>query len=411
MKAWGGLLGALTLFFLVTNAAAARGHGFDFAPVIIAGELAGTHSPDVMYAHDPVYYNRVPNPAFQDASERVGFRYDPTPFVYPPLVASLAAKLTGTPPSFNAALSVWTWVSACALAAGLALALVNYLPRYVGPAGLAWTLIAACAFEPVVYGFWLGQTTAITFFMLMAAVTVERRRMWAAAGFLVAVAAFVKITPILIALIWFWRGRRRAAYASAAALAGLWVVSIMVHGLALNLAYIDRVIQIGRSSVLAMNNHSLPAFLGRFVLPPAELWQVQPLPLWLESVTLASGAAIVVLAVSRFPKRSACEDEALPAVESLGFILMLLVPNVAWTHYFLFLLPGIGVLLSAVGPQARLIRAIGFVAFAMCCRFVIPAQEYLPAMGAHLLSTAPTLAAALVAATLLWRPHTQSAVQ
>jgi alpha-1,2-mannosyltransferase len=245
----------------------------------------------------------------------------------------------------------------------------------------------------------------------MAAVTIERRGIWAAAGLLVAMAAYVKITPILLAIVWLWRGQRRAAYACAAALAGLWALSLVVHGLTLNLAYVDRVIQIGRASVLEMNNHSLPAFLGRFVLPPAELWQVQRLPPWLQSVTLASAAAILLLAVSRYPKGSAREDKALPAVESLAFVGMLLVPNVAWTHYFLFLLPGIGVLLSTTGPTARLVRTTGLVAFALCCRFVIPAQEYLPAMGAHVLSTAPTLAAALVAAALLWRPHAQAAVR
>ena len=111
------------------------------------------------------------------------------------------------------------------------------LPAWNRPLGWAAVLFLLCFFEPVRYGFWLGQTTALIFPLVVGAVVLQRRQRMLAAGLAVAVAVFIKLTPVVLVAAWLWRGPRRAALWFAVFLALLWTASLATMGVASNAQY------------------------------------------------------------------------------------------------------------------------------------------------------------------------------
>jgi hypothetical protein len=405
---WIALAVAVVLFAGVMGQAASRGHGYDLAPLPTAGRLVATGQTDHLYAQGSVRYNDVDDEVFRRAAADVGFHLNPTAFVYPPLVAFVMQPAAHVP--FTVLSRVWAALSILFILAGIAFMLAAYVPAAQTPLAWAGLLVALCWFEPLRYGFWLGQTTAIIFPLLMGAVLLQRRGYPAAAGAVLALAAFVKITPLVLALVWVWRGPRRAAAACAVTLAALWAVSLAVLGPAVHAAYVARVAAIGSRVVIALNNHSALAFASRFWFPPTAWvdWQMYPPPAMasvLTLVVLAGGAVAAVLALSRPLGGEDGDRRWRRAAEGLAWTAMLIAPGIAWTHYFVFLLPVMAVVARDWPGRTRKAGwGIAGASFVMCCRAWLPAQERpMIVSGAVELARAsgPTLAAVLLGAALL----------
>jgi hypothetical protein len=401
---------SIAIFAAVMLQESSQGRGYDFAPLRAAGRLVATGQIDHLYAQDPVAYNLVDDPVFLAAARDAGFIGRPTPFVYPPLVAALMAAMSG----ISYAAMAWWWgvisVALCLL--GVMLARAVYLPR-TSLFALAAVLVALCAFEPVLYGFWLGQTTALIFPLVMGALLLQRTGHLAPAGMLLSAAAFIKITPGVLALVWIWRGPRRAAAWFALTLAALWALSIAVMGWDVHAEYVHRVLAAGRAQLVAFNNHSLISFVSRFAFEPSAWldWRVRTPPRgalvaqWVFLIAITVSAVIVL-------KRAAAKPDSLREfAEAFAFLSMLLVPNISWTHYFVFLLPVIAIVLARRAPGFMAPVVLAGVAFVLCCRpFLLP-QKYIPStvQSAFAISL-PTIAAlALVGALLLVASRTAPA--
>jgi alpha-1,2-mannosyltransferase len=247
------------------------------------------------------------------------------------------------------------------------------------------------------YGFWLGQTTSLIFLLVVGALALQRRGQHAAAGVALAIAAFVKLTPVVLALPWLWRGPRRAFAWFCAAGAALWGLSLAVAGWGLHAQYVARVRAIGASVLAAYNNQSLPAFVTRFTLPAdaAREWRIYPLPPVATIVTLAVVGAIVA-AMALLLARSRDEARWRPLAEATAFVVILLAPTIAWTHYFVALLPVFAALVAA----RRALWLPVAAAAALLCRPLVPSQNHWPGRGPLALSL-PTLAALLGAALVV----------
>jgi len=396
-------LAAAVLVFAWTMVDAGwRGEGHDLLPTVVAGRLVATDRVSHLYAHDPAYYNQVNDPEFRRATAELGSSYESTPFVYPPLVAYAMQFVSAMP--FDTMMLLWTLLSTLFLLAGIYCTVRVYAPL-ANPAWLAVLFLALCAYEPLLYGLWLGQTTSLVFALTMGGIALQRNQRWLAAGCCVGLAAFVKLTPIVIALVWLWRGPRRAAAWCAAALVGLWGVSFALMGTAVNVEYLQRVNEIRRVALVAYNNHSVLAFLSRFEAPPLDRLQWRMLlpsaaASGAQIAVVATLAALAIVAFRRLPARE--DDQRRMFLEGMAFLAMLLVPNIGWTHYFVFLIPVGAITLAMRRRDHASSMTLAAVAIALCCRPLLPRQDLGAATLHHLLlMSLPTFAALAMFAALV----------
>ena len=169
---------------------------------------------------------------------------------------------------------------------------------------------------------------------------------------------------------------------------------------------VQRLAAIGQTTVVAFNNHSLLAFVSRFSFDGAARldWQMHPPVPWAvaASTTLAAcGAVAGAWILSRIRRES--EQAWRPLAEGFALIAMLLIPNIAWTHYFVFLLPIAAMVFGwrpAIGHGPA---AVATAACLLCMRPILPSQHVLPSAAANVWRmSAPTLAAGLLAIALFW---------
>jgi hypothetical protein len=331
--------------------------------------------------------------------------------VYPPLVAYVMQALAAVP--FQTIATVWVYTSVPLMLLGVYLTFIAYLPAWNRPLVWAALLVALCAFEPLRYGFWLGQTTALIYPLVMAAVVLQRRDQPLGAGLTLACATFIKWTPAVLLLVWLWRGPRRAVIWCGVFLAALWMASLATMGIETNAAYLARLAAISRVDLVAYNNQSLIAVLSRFWFPASawQDWQMYQTP---RAALLASWTLLLVgtaiAAAGLYRLRAEPDRVTRYPAEGIAFLLMLLAPNIAWTHYFVFLLPVVAILV-AMSDRTPIPALAATVALALCSRPLLMEQNRQPSVSSPWLVSTPALAALLLGAVLSWlaltRPRTQ----
>ncbi len=373
--------------------------GYDLSALVVGAKLVADGDKAQLYAHHAIFYNLADSPAFLDAARALGFTGTvPTAFVQAPLVAFVAQPLTHV--SFPVLLQAWNVFSAAALAWGLWLALEAYAPRLRTHPVMALLMLAMLPFEPVRYMFWLGQTTPMIFAAVLGAIVLLRRGRPLSAGLLMALPAFVKLTPLVFGLVWLWQKRWRALAGLSGGVATLATASIATMGWACNVTYVHRVREIGRIVLVAYNNHSIGALLTRPFVSHDELdkfTMFTPTPAVRAAVVLC---ALALVATPAWLLRARRRD---PLAEAFALLLTLLVPSISWTHYFVLLVP---LALLAVhratdlAPRARTaVLALTGAAMLVCMRPFAP-DESAFASAHGLLIVGPTLAGIVVAGVL-----------
>jgi alpha-1,2-mannosyltransferase len=379
-----------------------EGAGHDVLPTIVAGRLVATGHTSHLYAHDPTFYNRVSDAAFSRAAAEVGSSFESTPFVYPPLAAYAMQLVSALP--LHTTMLLWSLASTLFLLIGFYCTLRTYLPQ-ASPAWLALGFLVLCVFEPLLYGLWLGQTTSLVFALTMGGIALQRQGRLFAAGACLAVAAYVKLTPILLVVVWIWRGPRRAAVYCGGVLAALWGLSLLLMGVGPNVEYLRRVNEIRRVALVAFNNHSLLAFLARFAAEPIDRLRWRMLApragvVAANAAILALGGALAFVAYRRLAAES--REHAQSFAEALALVAMLLVPNIAWTHYFVFLIPVAAIVIAMRQSDDVATLVMLAVAIALCCRPLLAPQNLEPASVHNtLLISLPTFAAVLMCTALV----------
>ena len=381
---------------------AVNGFGYDFVPLRTAGQLFKDGNLASLYAQDPNAYNMVADPVFLRASQKVGFSRAPTPFVYPPLIAALMSHVSDLP----ATSITWVWavVSAIAFIAGVVLVRRIYLPES-SLLALTAVFLALCFFEPALYGFWLGQTSAVIFALVMCAIALQRAGLPLSAGGALAVATFVKITPGIFVLIWLWRGPHRAVAGFLLASMALWLASLVTVPLEIHVAYALRVLAAGGAQIVSFNNHSLATFISRFAFEPNAYldWLFRtPPPLYAALRTVCVIAVLGAAGITLRMVSTRVPHLARIVAEGLALLLLLLIPNISWTHYFVFALPVIAIVLRLRARGERMPILAVAIAFAFLCRPLLSPQYQPPSLwGAPLSISLPTIATILLFMTLV----------
>lgn len=367
---------------------------FDLSALIVGSKVVTERGWSHLYEHDPIHYNLASSPAFTDAARALGFDETPTPFVHTPLLAVAGKPLAALP--YTLVAHAWLVAAAIAMLGGLYAGARFFAPGVRGPLAAAVMVGALLSFEPIRYGFALGQTTPFIFALTMGALLAASRARPLTAGSLLALAAFVKLTPLAFAIAWIAAKRWKALAAMAAVFAALALLSIGVAGLAPHLEYVERVRDIGRSTVIAFNNHSLPAFVERFGRPNASLFTI--IPVAPSTRVFVALAAVLMIALAAWSVRrvDTVHRERLVAASCAVFVLM--IPTIAWTHYFVLLVP-VGVAIWELAPSRPARGAV--VAALLLCSRPLAMDHVKIERGPIGMIVGPTIAALLLYATVV----------
>lgn len=331
------------------------------------------------------------------------------PFVYPPLWAALMAPVT-------ALMNVTQFANLMTLVhAGLLGASVHLAGRLARPAALplwGWTALGLAILSASSAGYTalsLNQPTIVTAFLTLLFLERLQAGRPETAGVALALAAALKLSPALFAVVLVADRQFRALAAFALAGVLLACASLALGGWEMHRAFLTLTEAIGQSSLLAVVNLSLkPALLalastlGFVAADPTQPLIVFPAPpRWAGEVAslclLATIAGALALLRGRRGERARLQ---------LALVLAIAVPlfgPLGWAHYYivpLLLMPGF---LAGLPRGRALASAIGLLAvsFTPAIRFL----DLLPWPTANFVWAACLVWLALLA-QVLWQMRT-----
>lgn len=213
----------------------------------------------------------------------------------------------------------------------------SWAPSFLRPGPLAALLLAILLSSPYQVALALTQTHPLFIFLTVAALALAEKNRPGLAGAALAVACAVKITPGLIFVYWIFAGRRPAAVWFAVWSAVLLGLTLLLTGEELTRAYLESMRRVSGLMIYYFNNQSLAAFLFHREEIQASLFDLDltpPLSFGLKalSLTLALASAAAAGWLARDKTRRA---EAI----SLALIGMTIFIPLAWSHYFIVLIP------------------------------------------------------------------------
>ena len=98
------------------------------------------------------------------------------------------------------------------------------------PEGAFIALTCLFEFLPLIWAMAIGQTSLIILVLLTGTLLAWKRNADTTAGVLLGLAVALKLTPALLTIFFWWRGRRRIAWVSAATFAVAQALAILVMG-------------------------------------------------------------------------------------------------------------------------------------------------------------------------------------
>ncbi|SFD09266.1 glycosyltransferase family 87 protein [Tropicimonas isoalkanivorans] len=332
----------------------------------LAGHFIAEGQPDLVYASSSQIFTMLPpSDDWLRAAAEIGHESQVFPYLYPPLWAALIAPVT-------------RWLSFGAFEAGITAANGVFL---FATSWLAWRALRspmpAIAFallgQILLYGTTIGglavlQNQPQIFVAFLTVLAIERGRAGAqiTAGSALALAAAIKLLPLIFLPIFMARGQWRAAAAFIVVGASLAGTSIALTGWPLHMDFLASVQAIGatiirlspavgfenaiasllpESALTTIRAASLdPTFGGAwFVMERPAVWMLAS-----RTATLAT-LAVLVFWAHRTP-----EDELYSRVWPTALILLLLLQPLSWCYYFIAPLVFAPAILTSYGGRLGL---------------------------------------------------------
>ncbi|WP_164736742.1 glycosyltransferase family 87 protein [Pararhodobacter zhoushanensis] len=324
----------------------------DISAVYIAGWLWASGQESLIYAVPPGFFGGISD-TWHPVLTGLGIAdLDSFPFLYPPLwavIASYGARATG-PQQFADLVLIYHVVllAFCVVLAG----------RIARPASVswsAWTLIGIALLSlstPALHALLQNQPTITVTFLILASVDRLLADKAASAGVLLALAAAIKLTPIVFVLIFVLDRQPKAVVAFGVAGALLAATSVALAGWPLHRAFLDTMAAMGwQTSFGAFNptlgNALLPLLSALGAIPelqhPTDVVTIPAaLGIGLRLATLGFVTAVVFW-FWQLPRR----ERLVLGLTALSIAVPLFGP-IGWQHYYV--LP----LLLAPGAIARM---------------------------------------------------------
>ncbi len=289
---------------------------------------------------------------------------DTFPYIYPPLWAALFSPIAtrvGPQAFFDGA-----YVVQIAL-----LASMPWLAWRIVRPGLgfaAFALISAVLLETSVisaHALFHNQPQITVGFLVLLGFERLRTGHAVTAGLILGVAAAMKLSPLVLVVIFVAERQWRGAAAALAAFAALALLSLAVAGPELHRIFLTKLDLVGAVMIVWDLNISLRSAIfqiseviaGRTYPDPSPTPLLLPLPGWIgtlcTAIFAAAGAAMLYLTRNAGNARLGHRLAA-------GFLLLTLCGPLSWTHHYLIaliLLPG---LFGALKPAAATVIILGY---------------------------------------------------
>jgi len=348
------ILGLLTVLWAVwVIRLNSGGPHLDISALYLAGWLWGDGQTTAIFAAPPDIFGPDTPAIWDQAWARAGGSPAQalTAYVYPPIWAAALAPIAHaiSPEGFFHAVFLWH-VALVPLSAWLAWRLTHSAAL----APLLWALMLIAILgtgAPALLAFMANQPQiTVTALILLAFALVARDRQLSA-GAVLGLAAAIKVSPVLFALLFLFNRQWRALAAMAGVAGALAVLSLAIAGWPLHAQFLDRVQQVSDLVVQTKVNFSpemllyqLSELLSDHAIVDGREIRVYPVaePAWLgmaASLALLAALAALWASTRRLP------DTARLPVQLLAFSLTTaLFGPLSWAHYFvlpMLLLPAL----------------------------------------------------------------------
>jgi hypothetical protein len=329
----------LLLFTVLGVAQHWRVNGDDLTSTYIACRLLATGQQSHLYSYDPNNFDLVGDPLWTaiGRAEGVPRLADIHPYVQTPIWAALLRPVC-THTDFPAFYHVFIVVLMLSTSGTLWLVAKRWAPTMYHPGWLICICAGLYISEPFKYALFLAQTHMLFIFLTILALMLADGRKEILAGTLLACAAAVKITPVILLLYWIVRGRWRAALSCVLALGCFAALSIDLVGFSLLRESLATYQQLANVLLLAMNNESFAAWTMAYKYPATALLDWSPFPLpsifKIAAVSLSSVAAV---AGARADRGINSDISAAPYGAVFVLVAATVLNPIAWSHYFIIL--------------------------------------------------------------------------
>ena len=326
------------------------------------------------------------------------------PYLYPPLWAGLLAPFTDAL-SFEATAGVFRVLNAALLAASTFLAwrlTGSRLPFAVfgGVAALllTQTFVGSLALME-------NQPQILVSFLILCALERQKSGACVMAGAILAVAAALKVYPVLIAVLWLATGKRHATLAFALTGAGLGGLSVALAGWPLHTEFLATLATIGNTVLLTPVSYALTPALAQLFALDAFTYQTGSTGGWLvlellpSTSTMARVLLLVALAALALAMRKADRGRQNALLWPLALVTISLLAPLSWAYHYIPALACAPILLDRAGPRAgaALLFATALplspLASGLALDMGVPAQHLQIAGTAALLALAISFAA------------------
>ncbi len=363
-----GTLAVLALFVLSAFIHYRDVDGDDLSSSYVGCRLMRTGNAAHLYSYDPIDFAAVgKDDAWQAQADFGGYDSFLHPYVQTPLWAYSLQPLCAS--SFETFKRRFTFASLLAFAACFWLIARFWAPVFLSPFTMAVAVLCLWLSQPFQYAMALMQTHVLFLLPVLAGLILAERRRPGWAGFLLALAAAVKITPAALVLYWALTRRWKAAASTIAWSLALVAITLLTTRAEV-LPYLADLHRISRVMLTAFNNQSLAAWwMGRFY--PAEIttFKILPLPAALRIGSTALMVALTLAGGLLDRRRQAAHPNLPPIGAMIALIGATLSAPIAWTHYFIILIAPLMILWSE-GRKRRqtwLLAAVVLV-LALNCR-------------------------------------------
>ncbi len=269
-------------------------------------------------------------------------------YLYPPIFAVLVSPLGLLP--YGAAHDVWYLVNLSALIGFLAWHLRSG-GKDLPAAEIASAPILAALLWPALFTFGAGQANYLILLLVFAALLAAEKGRDAAAGWALAAAAAVKLTPGLLVAYFLWKRRFRLVAWAAAGFAVLTLAGVAAVGWEPHRTYAGGMLPLLSRGCAHWVNQSVSALLSRLAGEDMFAWDLAS-----PSALVGAGAAgisfLFVAALAYLTRPGTCVVP-LRLEYALALVTTLFVSPISWIHHAVLSLPAVFFLLRHLGAAGR----------------------------------------------------------
>lgn len=337
---WPAIVLVLALFVAVGCWWHSNATGEDLASSYVGSRLLAEDLPSHLFSYDPASFDEIgDDDTWTVVAQQGSFYGFLHPYVQTPLWAYLLEPLCRRV-SFNTFAAISRLLILVCFAGTLWLTARYWARSFFNPYAMAVVVLALGCSQPFQYAMFLDQTHILLVFPMLAALVLAEKDQAVAAGFLLAFAAAVKITPGLLIFYWLLTGRWKAALSAVIWSGVLWAGTVLAVGHALTGEYLANVHRISHVLLLSQNNQSLAAWIMQHFYSFDEVFNIRildlPTPVRLLSLVLMLGFTGWGGWIDRSERRNTSGFQPVGAM--MAIVAATVFAPIAWTHYAIVLL-------------------------------------------------------------------------